>query len=130
MRPNNLWFGALLFLAVACGGEVDPGPGGSGGQPAANGNQTGEGGGGGVAAIPTTTGDPTTRTQLGDCTSGTPGSAASPASSCPWYSTIYGFTCYPTLDQACNCICPSNIISNCVPDWPVDGKPTLVFCSE
>jgi hypothetical protein len=119
-------FVAVCGCFAACGGEIDSGSDGTGGQPSTTDTVTASAGAGGAAA---TSGDSSNRVQLGDCTSGKVGSPSDPVS-CPWYSTRNGQTiCYPTKLEACSCICPSGAISNCISDWPSDSSGVSVYCS-
>jgi hypothetical protein len=110
MRCNYLWLAACL-MAFGCGGEVEQGPDGSGGQANSTGSDPASNGGGGKA-------------RLGSCTPGTP---IAQTATCSWWADGL---CYSNKEAACNCICPTDVVEVfCLSDFPEAGKPTRVFCT-
>lgn len=119
MRRTLRWvvFGFVLF---GCGGAVETGPDGTGGNGPTNGasGSTPDSSAAGAVSTPGTT------KRLGTCKLGPDVSQS--AMNCPWLGDM---RCYATMDEACNCICPGDVPSvSCVSDWPVDGQPTQVYC--
>ncbi len=60
---------------------------------------------------------------LGDCHLG---ELPSSATTCPWLGD--DGRCYPTVDDACNCVCPRDHASVCVSGFP-GGKHSMVAVS-
>lgn len=68
---------------------------------------------------------PTDKKRLGNCSAGVPRESST---ECPWLADE---RCYPTWDDACNCICPTNVKEvYCLSDFPEEGVPTEVHCNQ
>jgi hypothetical protein len=119
MRRINVCAMALALI-LGCGGEMQEGPPGVGG----NSGESGKGGGSQDSGKEIGGGG-STKSRLGDCKPGTP---MNKARECPWYADQ---TCYSTKEAACNCICPLDVAEVYCASWlPEEGVPTEVYCYE
>jgi hypothetical protein len=106
----SLGIASSLTLLPACGGRVVQQGNGAGGASPDGGSSTSYNDG---------------SHNLGPCVEGTSPYTAGP---CPWLGS--DGLCYPTVDAACNCVCPRDHASTCVSGFP--GGPqskVLVSCS-
>jgi hypothetical protein len=119
---------AVVWGAIACGGQTETGDGdgdNEGGTAGASGGSGGGASGSGASGRggSGSSGGPTT--PLGECKMGTR-VPTDPEQPCAW---VGNNLCYDTKEAACACICPRDRKSTCISSLP--GGPTdrvLVDC--